>query len=145
MEKIIVGVDGSAQAREALRWAIDHADDDDVVVIAHGWSIPTAVGFEVPVASISEFETSAHRMVKAVQAELDHDDDDGPTVETHVVPGHAGSVLVDLSADADLVVVGSRGYGGLRSALLGSVSNFVVHHAHCPVVVVPRGEADDPA
>ncbi len=57
-------------------------------------------------------------------------------VERVVTEGSAGEVLVQASGDADLVVVGSRGRGGLRGALLGSVSSHVAQHAPCPVVIV---------
>jgi nucleotide-binding universal stress UspA family protein len=51
-------------------------------------------------------------------------------------------VLLDASDTADLLVVGSRGHGGFTEALLGSVSQHCVHHAHCPVVVI-RGQEHD--
>lgn len=58
-------------------------------------------------------------------------------VEGRLVQGHPASVLIDASAHADLLVVGSRGHGGFVGALLGSVSHRCVAHAACPVVVVP--------
>ncbi len=141
MEKIIVGVDGSANADNALRWAVDHADPDDTIVVTNGWSIPAAAGFEFPVASLADFEVAAHRVAAEAIAKVGPDAEQ-LRIESQVVSGYPGRVLVDLSADADLLVVGSRGFGPLRSALLGSVSNYVVHHARCPVVVVPPSEVD---
>jgi nucleotide-binding universal stress UspA family protein len=52
------------------------------------------------------------------------------------VEGNPAQVLLDASAGADLLVVGSRGHGGFASALLGSVSQHCVHHADCPVVII---------
>ena len=140
MEKIIVGVDGSATAANALRWAVDHADDDDVIVAAIAWSIPAVGGLELPVASLAQFEISANRAVKEAVTALDLDEGE-PSVETRTVAGDARTVLSDLSGDADLVVVGSRGLGTMQRAFLGSVSDYVVHHAKCPVVVVPPATA----
>jgi nucleotide-binding universal stress UspA family protein len=59
------------------------------------------------------------------------------SVTVRVVSGTAAQVLIDASRDADLLVVGSRG-GGFASLIMGSTSSQVVHHAHCPVVVMPR-------
>ena len=60
-------------------------------------------------------------------------------MRARAVEGNAAQVLLDASDGADLLVVGSRGHGGFTEALLGSVSQHCVHHAHCPVVVI-RGQ-----
>jgi nucleotide-binding universal stress UspA family protein len=57
-------------------------------------------------------------------------------IRSKVVPGNAAQVLLDASAGAELLVVGSRGHGGFVEALLGSVGQHYVHHAVCPVVVI---------
>ena len=61
----------------------------------------------------------------------------GVTAEARAIEGHAPQVLLDQAADAELLVVGSRGHGGLAGILLGSVSQWLAHHATCPLVIVP--------
>jgi len=63
-------------------------------------------------------------------------DPGGIEIEPRVVEDHPANTLVDLSAGEELLVVGSRGHGGFTGMLLGSVSQSVVHHARCPVVIV---------
>src|SRR5215203_2989881 len=67
----------------------------------------------------------------------------GTAVQAHLRIGKAATEIVDLAEklSAGLIVVGSRGLGGIRRALIGSVSDSVVRHAHCPVLVV-RKEAE---
>jgi nucleotide-binding universal stress UspA family protein len=71
---------------------------------------------------------------------------DADRVSQHVVMGHPAKVLLDAAADASLLVVGSRGRGGFTGVLLGSVSQYVVARAACPVVVVrnPAVPLDQP-
>lgn len=142
MSRIIVGIDGSTAAAKAFDWAYDHAGEGDTLVVLHTWRIYPVVGLEAPIYNPSDFEGEAHRFVAefldAVPAR-----ESGPTIERSIVHGAAPRVLVDESAKADLIVVGSRGLGGFRGALLGSVSTYVVHHAECPVVVVPSGDPDE--
>jgi nucleotide-binding universal stress UspA family protein len=63
---------------------------------------------------------------------------DGVSLTSEAIAGHPSDVLVDLSHDASLVVVGSRGHGDIGSALIGSVGMHVIHHSECPVVVLPH-------
>jgi nucleotide-binding universal stress UspA family protein len=133
---IVVGVDGSDSSVEALRWAARQAvlGGDGVTAIAV-WNWPTSFGWAP--AYPSEFSPSgdADRVLReaidAVRPEF-------PTLEirTRVVEGRAAQVLVQLSRDADLLVVGSRGHGEFAGMLIGSVSEHCVTSAACPVVVV---------
>jgi nucleotide-binding universal stress UspA family protein len=83
-------------------------------------------------------ETAAKIAADAVSSALDPASE--VPVRTRIAQGNAAQVLLDASAGADLLVVGSRGHGGFAEALLGSVSQHCVQHALCPVVVV-RGPA----
>jgi len=73
---------------------------------------------------------------------LEEDEEAGRTpvkVTTEAVEGHPAQVLLHAVTPADVLVVGSRGHGGVTGALLGSVTQHVVNHARCPVVVIPHG------
>jgi nucleotide-binding universal stress UspA family protein len=88
-------------------------------------------------------DETTDRVRRAAQEMVDksaaHDGSQAVTV--HVVSGVPADELVKASEDADLVVVAARGSGGFAALVMGSVSNQVAHHAHCPVVVVPLGKA----
>jgi nucleotide-binding universal stress UspA family protein len=139
MAKIVVGVDGSDGSRAALAWAIDEGVRAGATVEAVGvWDYPVLM--TLPTASTLP---SAEEMVAAetdlLQKVLDSvGGDHGVAVKLHVAKGHAAQVLIERSGDADLIVVGRRGLGGFGSLLLGSVSQQVVQHAACPVVIVPH-------
>ncbi len=133
---IVVGVDGSPSARRALTWALSEAllrKGRCLLVHAYDYSTTAAGGLG-----------AAAGYADAAQEVLEHDlafaRESGATVEGRTVAEAAADALLDASRDADLLVVGTRGRGGLASALLGSVSTSVVHHAVCPVVVVPSKE-----
>jgi nucleotide-binding universal stress UspA family protein len=79
-------------------------------------------------------ETAAKAVDEAIRRAVDLDSE--AVVHPVVAEGHPAQVLIEAAADADLLVVGSRGYGGFASALLGSVSQHCTHHAPCPVVVI---------
>ena len=138
-ERVVVGIDGSTSSRAAIDWVLSRTGMGDTVVLVHAWRLPAVSGLEMPVASLADFEVAAHRLAKETVDGLDVDPATGPTVESLVVAGHPGPALIEAAseADADLVVVGSRGYGGFRGLLLGSVSTYVIHHATCPVAVIP--------
>ncbi len=142
MTKIIVGIDGSDAARAAFDWAYEHGTAQDTLTVLHSWRIYPVIGLEAPGYNLVDFEVEANGFVREFVKSIGLRDD-GPSIEQRVVHGAPARVLVDESETADLVVVGSRGLGGFRGALLGSVSTFVVHHAACPVVVVPAPDQGD--
>lgn len=143
MGSIIVGLDDSEPARDALRWAIEYADDEDEIVALHVWHLYISGGPEGIVVDPQPLKEGAREMAAAVVDDVLAEYEDVPTVTVEVVEGHPGHNLIERSEDADLLVVGSRGYGGFRGLLLGSVSTYCVHHACCPVVVIPGDGAND--
>ena len=129
--RIVVGVDGSEPSSEALDWALSLARITGAVVhVVQAWLAPVSYGYPDVTAFRGDVEHNLRLMVKRAEpADL--------AVTVELVDGAAAHVLVEASRDADLLVVGTRGYGGFTGLLLGSVSAQVVHHAACPVVVVP--------
>jgi len=143
--RIVVGIDGSEYSKDALRWAARQAGFTDAALdVVIGWQYPVFYGW-APGAQDFDFAGAAGQaLAEAIDDVLGADRP--ARLRTHVVEGHAGPALVDASAGADLLVVGSRGHGGLADALLGSVSTYCVQHAPCPVTVIrPAGRAAPPA
>jgi nucleotide-binding universal stress UspA family protein len=136
---IAVGVDGSPGARSALLWAADecqirrrtlvvvHAiDPDDAQLVARRTRSKLRSLDEVGEYVLRDHAVAASARQPAVAV---------TTMLSHAKPFEA---LTELSGDADLAVVGSRGHGAVTSSVLGSVSHRVAAQAHCPVVLVPR-------
>ena len=132
---VVVGVDGSPASRSALRWALWHAEMVSGRISAlMAWEAPMIYDWQVP--GLEDFATSTAKQLGDVVEELSQ----GSSVEIvkEVAHGHAARALLSAVEDteADLLVVGSRGYGGFTGALLGSVGQHCVHHSPCPVLVV---------
>ena len=136
--RIVVGVDGFEASSAALRWAIHQAKLTGAVVEAvTAWHVPPSSGL-VSVTDMPDYQDDARIvLIEAIAGTCTIDAD----VEVHprVVEGRAGPVLVEAAEGADLLVVGNRGHGGLAEALLGSVGQYCVRHAPCPVVIM-RGK-----
>ena len=134
LQRILVGHDGDEAAQDALEvaLAVPRHQVRLVRVLERGSIALQAsmAGAWIPPADI---EAAARGAFQAEFCEL------GDAVHRDFVVGDAVSELVRRTADADLAIVGSRGYGPLRSVLLGSVSAQLVRRAECPVMVVPRG------
>jgi nucleotide-binding universal stress UspA family protein len=138
---IVAGVDGSPASAHALRWAADEAvRSGGTLVAVMAWTYldqPHAAG--EPEFRSNYGEAAAEAALGRFVAETipDHS---GP-IELRAPCQLPGDALLEAAADADLLVVGTRGLGALKSLVLGSVSHRVVNHAPCPVVVVPMPEA----
>jgi nucleotide-binding universal stress UspA family protein len=143
---IVVGTDGSTHAELALSWAIDEAKLRGAqILVVSAWHVPAMVyggpGL-VPAASVPIEESFRKAAENAAAAALEQVRDAGMEGDANVVEGQAADALIDAGAEADLLVVGSRGHGGFVGLLLGSVSAACAHHARCPLVIVrsPRNE-----
>lgn len=143
MGRIVVGVDGSGPSKAALAWALGQAKLTGATVEAVlAWHYPvivTGMPFApVPVLQ-SDFAAQAEQILQDAMADV-LPADSPVKVTAAAREGNAAQVLTGCSDDADLLVVGNRGYGGFTEALVGSVSQHCVHHARCPVVVVRDGD-----
>jgi len=139
---VVVGVDHSAGAQEALRFALREAQLRHATVrVVHAWQLANVgmTGFEggVPLlgGDINELRDAAEETLDRTLRET-IPETGGVNVERRLVEGPPAAVLVKESQAADLLVVGSRGHGGFAQLLLGSVSQQCAHHAECPVVIV---------
>ena len=141
MDTIVVGVDGSACAHAALEFAASEAALRGARLrIVCAWDIPPAMyaggfapGFDQE--TLDAFRDNAETIVRTELAEAKRLQP-SIEVEARTSEGQAAEVLLEAARDASLIVVGTRGHGGFASLLLGSVSQQVVHHAPCPVLVI---------
>jgi len=141
--RVVVGVDGSVQSRRALTVAIEEAArlGADVEAIAtftvtDYWTD----GYARSLPTVAEITADVQRRLDAAVADvLRGAGGDAPTVSTVVVEGAPSDVLVQQAADAELLVVGSRGRGQVRGLLLGSVGLHCAMHGPCPVMIVRPG------
>lgn len=146
-DPIVVGHDGSSFSDATLAWALAWAQKTGLpVTIARGWTLRNAPrpsswehGYVPPAA---DFEQAVRERLEADVADIVAA---APDVQVdYATPrGPAANGLIELSKNASLIAVGPRGLGGFKGLVLGSVSEAVVRHAACPVVVV-RGQ-DDPS
>jgi nucleotide-binding universal stress UspA family protein len=142
MPGIVVGVDGSDQSRHALEWAIGeaalHGAPLEVVAVhqvaVDAWGL-APMHLPTDVMEREQVHAAAQQMVDKAIAQAGAKRP--PSVQVKAISGIPAQVLVDVSRDADLLVLGPRGAGGFGQLLLGSVTSQVVHHASCPVTIVP--------
>jgi nucleotide-binding universal stress UspA family protein len=134
--RILLATDGSSEAQLAATTAADLAKstNSELHVVHVGELLPTF---------LAQTEVEPAELEREAQRQLDEEvrrvEEAGGTVkEAHLRLGKADEEIVDLADDLDvgLIVMGSRGSGRIRRALMGSVSDSVVRHAHCPVTIV---------
>lgn len=138
--RIVVGVDGSAGAQDALEQAVPLADALDAELdVVSAWQVFYGT-IELPSAPTISAEHLRDEARATLREALDAVDTGALVVHEHALEGDAATVLLEVAEGADMLVVGSRGRGGLTGLLLGSVSQKCVQHARCPVLVVPPGD-----
>jgi nucleotide-binding universal stress UspA family protein len=133
---IVVGVDGSEPSLKALRWAAQQARLTGATLrVLTTWEVATGTGW-VPTFPVDYDPQAVARQAldEAITETLGADPD--VAVERIVKEGHAAPVLLAAAKDADLLVVGSHGHGAFAGMLIGSVSEHLVRHAPCAIVVV---------
>jgi nucleotide-binding universal stress UspA family protein len=132
---ILLATDGSAQAQLAARTAADLArrTDSELHVVTVGAGVPISA-----TTSPAHFEDVLRENRRQAEEVKSIEASGGVVNKTHLGEGRAEEEIVELAEEigAGLIVMGSRGHGRLRRALLGSVTDAVVRHAHCPVTIV---------
>lgn len=143
--RVVVGVDGSAGSKAALKWAVTQAQMSgssvDALIAWERAKGPGATnGWAVGTGGPSDDKEPIEAIAKAELVRLAEQAARGSRVKIscRAVEGHPAQVLVEDAADANVLVVGARGHAGFVGGVLGSVSQHVVAHARCPVAFIPE-------
>ena len=151
LDRVVVGVDDSKNARRALGLAVGlAAETEGELVVVNSWEVPfpydpvamTSAGYQ-PQDDV--FEKQSEALVAELLADVMDDQREDVNVEVSVVRTQSNpvSALLEASTEADAIVVGSRGRGSVRGLLLGSVSQGILHRSKIPVVVLPKHADED--
>jgi nucleotide-binding universal stress UspA family protein len=141
MSGITVGIDGSSHSARALEWALKEAAITHArltVLTVHSVAVSGWSGNPILLPGDADDQEKAYQGAEemTLKAIAQLGEAQPPPVTVRVVTGFPAEELIKASNDADLLVVGSHGAGGFARMIMGSVSNQVARHAHCPVVVV---------
>lgn len=145
MPGIIVGVDGSSHARHALNWALNEAAIRHTPLTVLTVQQAMTSFWAGPMIYPADVELAEHAR-KVAQDEADDalaklaSGARPPEVTVLALPGIPAEEILRAARNADMIVLGSRGAGGFKKLLMGSVASQVTNHAHCPVVVIPAEE-----
>ncbi len=149
MPFIVVGVDGSESAHRALTAAVEQAKMIDAeVCIVNVVVLPAMSGYEFGPIDLEAMRSAAQATLTTAIERLDADYDGATPVQisSSVQTGHVGIEILRAAQQDDgaaMVVAGSRGFGGFKSLLLGSVTTYLAHHLTCPLLIIPAAEDDD--
>ncbi|BCJ35229.1 hypothetical protein Athai_27320 [Actinocatenispora thailandica] len=133
---VVVGVDGSELSESAVAFAFEAASFRDAELVAvSAWQVPAGLDLVPMQVNVDQFGDDQDRALAESLAGYQERYPD-VRVRRQVSMGSAAQVLLEAAADAQLVVVGSRGRGGFKGLLLGSVSQSVLHNASCPVAII---------
>ncbi|CAN5343935.1 hypothetical protein BH24ACT7_BH24ACT7_00660 [soil metagenome] len=138
--RMVAAVDGSAASRAALARAAEEARaHQGILQVVYAWNYLDQAHLMTFDPGYGEAEARAwlERFIDDVLPERPDD------TELRLINDHAARALIDASVGAWTVVIGSRGMGGFKGLLMGSVSQQVVHHAHCAVLVIPTASEDN--
>jgi len=141
---IAVGLDHAASSRVAMIWAAREASRRGATLqVITAWSFEPLEGAPMAAIDNQAVAEAAEIVQKQALAVVEPHLDNPPVIATEIVQTSPADALIEASKHADLVVVGSHGRGPVRAMLQGSVSQAVVRHAACPVVVMPPHLGDD--
>ena len=139
MGTMVVGVDGSENSHDALAWAVGEARLRGAKVrLLHSWTFPAVAAARDDGLPHADLQVAAEKVLEEAVGAISIPE--GVELEREIANESAAQALVRASEGAEMVVVGSRGLGGFKGLLLGAVTQQVVHHAKCPVVIVPHAE-----
>jgi nucleotide-binding universal stress UspA family protein len=133
--RIVAGFDGSDSSTEALGWAVRQALlTGSTLELVMTWEWPNSYGWAVPIPDDFDPEADVRKVLDTAVGGIlaDHPE---VKLEPRLINSHPSPALVEASKGADLLVVGSRGHGEFVGMLVGSVSEYCVTNAHCPVLV----------
>ena len=141
MSGIVVGIDASPHSMAALSWAMREASAKKVpltvvtveVVAASGWGGSQVYGADFELRD--KAQKAAEEAVAGATKTLGADAPESVTVQALL--GQPAEQLIEAAKEADQLVLGRRGLGGFNRLMLGSVTSQVVHHATCPVTIIP--------
>jgi len=147
MSNIFVGVDGSSASKVAVRWAARDAWMRNVALtVVHVLPAPAETWPRIPPpVGLAQWQERQGNRIIADAIKIAQQSIDGRShINSELLVGATVATLIDLSKEAEMIVVGCRGRGALQQRLLGSVSAGLVHHAYCPVAVIHNGDPSMP-